>query len=89
MLLRPARSDYHARCQTGIFGKRADSRDVAGDRVKTPVVFLPGLLCDAQLWQPQIVGLGPSIEPWVADLTRDDSIAASRARLSSASTCFR
>lgn len=46
-----------------------------GDRVKTPVVFLPGLLCDAQLWQPQIVGLGPSIEPWVADLTRDDSIA--------------
>jgi pimeloyl-ACP methyl ester carboxylesterase len=39
------------------------------------VVFLPGLLCDAQLWHPQIVGLGPSIEPWVADLTRDDSIA--------------
>ncbi len=44
--------------------------------MKTPVVFLPGLLCDAQLWQPQIVGLGPSIEPWVADLMRDESIAA-------------
>lgn len=43
--------------------------------MKTSVVFLPGLLCDAQLWQPQIVGLGPRIEPWVADLTRDDSIA--------------
>jgi pimeloyl-ACP methyl ester carboxylesterase len=43
--------------------------------VKTPVLFLPGLLCDAQLWQPQIAGLGPSIEPWVADLRRDDSIA--------------
>jgi pimeloyl-ACP methyl ester carboxylesterase len=48
---------------------------VEGDRVKTPVVFLPGLLCDAQLWQPQVVGLGPSIEPWVADLMRDDTIA--------------
>jgi pimeloyl-ACP methyl ester carboxylesterase len=43
--------------------------------MKTPVVFLPGLLCDAQLWTPQIVGLGPSIEPWVADLARDDTIA--------------
>jgi len=39
------------------------------------VVFLPGLLCDAQLWRPQVVGLGQSIEPWVADLTRHDSIA--------------
>jgi len=48
---------------------------VEGDRVKTPVVFLPGLLCDAQLWQPQVVGLGPSIAPWVANLMRDDSIA--------------
>jgi pimeloyl-ACP methyl ester carboxylesterase len=43
--------------------------------MKTPVVFLPGLLCDTQLWQPQVVGLGPSIEPWVANLMRDDSIA--------------
>jgi len=49
---------------------------VQSDCVKTQVVFLPGLLCDAQLWQPQVVGLGPSIEPWVADLMRDDSIAA-------------
>jgi pimeloyl-ACP methyl ester carboxylesterase len=48
---------------------------VEGDSVKTSVVFLAELLCDAQLWQPQIVGLGPSIEPWVADLMRDDSIA--------------
>ena len=43
--------------------------------MKTPVVFLPGLLCDAQLWRPQVIGLGQSIEPWVADLTRHDSIA--------------
>ncbi len=43
--------------------------------MKTPLVFLPGLLCDAQLWRPQVVGLGQSIEPWVADLTRHDSIA--------------
>jgi len=48
--------------------------------VKTSVVFLPGLLCDAQLWQPQIVGLGPSIEPWVSELMRDDSIAGMASR---------
>jgi pimeloyl-ACP methyl ester carboxylesterase len=53
---------------------------VASDRVKTSVVFLPGLLCDAQLWQAQSVGLAPSIEPWVADLTRDDSIAGMASR---------
>jgi pimeloyl-ACP methyl ester carboxylesterase len=80
VLLRPARSDYHARCPTTFFGKRADSRDVEGDRVKTSVVLLPGLLCDARLWQPQIVGLGPGIEPWVADLMRDDSIAGMASR---------
>jgi len=49
--------------------------------VKTPVIFLPGLLLDAQLWQPQIVGLGPSIEPWVADLRRDDSIGGMAKRV--------
>jgi pimeloyl-ACP methyl ester carboxylesterase len=53
---------------------------VEGDRVKTSVVLLPGLLCDARLWQPQIVGLGPGIEPWVADLMRDDSIAGMASR---------
>ena len=34
--------------------------------VKTPLVLLPGLLCDAALWQPQIAGL--------ADLARPDVV---------------
>ena len=49
--------------------------------MKIPVVFLPGLLCDARLWQPQIAGLGQGIESWVADLTRDDSIAGMAKRV--------
>jgi len=42
-------------------------------RVKRPLVLLPGLLLDERLWRPQIDGLGE--QAWVADLTRDDSIA--------------
>lgn len=45
------------------------------------VVFLPGLLCDSQLWRPQIEGLAQRIEPWVADLNRDDSIEAMARRV--------
>jgi pimeloyl-ACP methyl ester carboxylesterase len=37
-----------------------------------PLLLLPGLLCDARLWRD--VGLGA--EGVVADLTRDDSVAA-------------
>ncbi len=48
--------------------------------MKTPIAFFPGLLCDAQLWQPQVVGLGPAIDPWIAEFKRDDSIAAMAAR---------
>jgi pimeloyl-ACP methyl ester carboxylesterase len=47
----------------------------------SPLVLLPGLLTDARLWQPQIERLGARVEPWVADLTRDDSIAAMAARV--------
>jgi pimeloyl-ACP methyl ester carboxylesterase len=39
------------------------------------LVLVPGLLCDALLWQPQIAGLGKSAECWVADHTRSDSMA--------------
>lgn len=39
-----------------------------------PVVFLPGLLCDAGVWRGQIDALSDMISPIVADLTRDDSI---------------
>ncbi len=50
-------------------------------REKTSLVLLPGLLCDARLWQPQIEGLADLAEPWVADLTRDDSVAAMAERV--------
>lgn len=43
------------------------------------LVLLPGLLCDAQLWRPVTAGLDMSCQ--VADLTRDDSMAAMAARV--------
>lgn len=43
---------------------------------KIPLALLPGLLCDAALWQPQVEALAGVAEPRVADLTRQDSIAA-------------
>lgn len=38
--------------------------------VKTPLVLVPGLLCDALLWQFQIPGLCAVADCWVADPTR-------------------
>src|SRR3546814_5736261 len=43
---------------------------------KIPLALLPGLLCDAALWQPQIETLADLAEPWVADLTTQASTAA-------------
>ena len=39
-------------------------------------LFLPGLLCDAALWAHQVEHLADLVDPVVADMTRDDSIAA-------------
>jgi pimeloyl-ACP methyl ester carboxylesterase len=44
--------------------------------LKTPLLLLPGLLCDAALWQPQIAGLGDIATSIVCDLTRHDTMAA-------------
>ncbi len=41
---------------------------------KTPLVLLPGLLCDAALWHDQIEALSDIAEITVADLTRDDQL---------------
>jgi pimeloyl-ACP methyl ester carboxylesterase len=41
----------------------------------TPLVLIPGLLCDALLWQPQIAGLGEAADCWVADHTRSETMA--------------
>ncbi len=42
------------------------------------LLLLPGLLCDARLWRDQIEALGTGVT--IADLTRDDSIAAMAGR---------
>ncbi len=41
-----------------------------------PLLLLPGLLCDAALWQPQLDGLADIAAMTVADLTGQDSVAA-------------
>jgi len=48
---------------------------------RLPLVLVPGLLCDHALWEPQITALSDICTPWVADLTRDDSIATMAARV--------
>ncbi len=50
-------------------------------RDPTPLVFLPGLLCDDALWAHQVEALSDLAAPAVADLTRDDSIQAMAARV--------
>lgn len=42
---------------------------------RTPLVLVPGLLCDALLWQPQIDALADIAAPQVADHTRHDTMA--------------
>ena len=41
---------------------------------RTPLVFLPGMLCDGRLWSAQIAALGIGRPTRVADLTGADSI---------------
>jgi len=43
---------------------------------RTPLLFLPGLLCDARLWRDPASALADVAEPRIADLTLDDSVAA-------------
>ncbi len=45
-----------------------------------PLLFLPGLLCDAMLWRSQMLALADRVAASVADLTLDDSVAAMAAR---------
>ena len=48
---------------------------------KPSLVLVPGLLCDAALWRGQVEDLGDIAQPWVADVTRDDSMAAMARRV--------
>jgi len=47
---------------------------------RLPLLFLPGLLCDARLWRDQAAGLADLAEPVLADLTLDSTLAAMAAR---------
>lgn len=40
-----------------------------------PLVLVPGLLCDAALWASQVATLREETPCWVADVTRDDTMA--------------
>ena len=42
--------------------------------MKQPLVLLPGLLCDAALWEPQVAHLADIADFFVADLTKQRSI---------------
>lgn len=46
-----------------------------------PVVFLPGLLCDAALWRAQVDALADLAAPVVADLTLDDTLGGMAERV--------
>lgn len=43
---------------------------------RPPLLLLPGLLCDARLWQAQLDGLADMADIQVPDLTLDDSVQA-------------
>jgi pimeloyl-ACP methyl ester carboxylesterase len=44
--------------------------------VRTPLVLLPGMMCDARLFEPQIRELSGATEILVGDITRQDTMAA-------------
>lgn len=47
---------------------------------RAPLLLLPGLLCDARLWDDQLAGLADIADAQVADLTLDDSVSEMAAR---------
>ncbi|WP_260926615.1 alpha/beta fold hydrolase [Novosphingobium sp. 9] len=49
--------------------------------VKTPLVLVPGLACDATLWAAQRAGLADVADVSIADTLNDDSITLMAARL--------
>ena len=48
---------------------------------RVPLVFMPGLLCDAALWRHQLETLGDMAEMTVADMTQDDEIEGMARRM--------
>lgn len=48
---------------------------------RTPLVLLPGLLCDARLWRHQAEDLADIADVSIVDLTRDDTMAGMARRV--------
>ena len=48
---------------------------------RTPLVLLPGLLCDERLWRDQADDLADVADPIVPDLTLDDTVSAMATRV--------
>jgi pimeloyl-ACP methyl ester carboxylesterase len=48
---------------------------------KSPLILLPGQLCDAALWESQVSALADIADIAVADLTQDDSVGAMAERV--------
>lgn len=48
---------------------------------RTPLVLLPGLLCDAAIWAPQVAALADVADIAIGDLTQADSVAALAAQI--------
>src|ERR1700678_2859169 len=45
----------------------------------TPIVFIPGLFCNQALWNAQVTALSPFADIVFADVTKQDTIAATAA----------
>ncbi|WP_424812871.1 alpha/beta fold hydrolase [Roseococcus sp. YIM B11640] len=45
-----------------------------------PLLLLPGLLCDGRLWRDCLPALGGLVDPRIADLSQDDSVAGMASR---------
>lgn len=48
---------------------------------RQPLVLIPGLTCDAEVWRTQVAGLSDVADMTVADTQEDDTIAAMTERL--------
>ncbi|MFC3213006.1 alpha/beta fold hydrolase [Novosphingobium panipatense] len=48
---------------------------------RQPLVLVPGLTCDAEVWRGQVAGLSDVADMTVADTLEDDTIAAMAERL--------
>jgi pimeloyl-ACP methyl ester carboxylesterase len=52
-----------------------DEASLIEDRARTPLVLVPGLLCDDRLWRPQAERLADLSDPVIADVIGDGSVA--------------